>query len=161
MQGLDSMQTEYSAIGDFVSCKRLALVGVSRNRVKFGHIAYRELKARGYVVYPINRLAGSIDGEKAYADLADLPEHPEAVVLVTPPAQTESVLQQCTALGIRRVWLQQGAESETAIQYCSQNDMVFVARQCILMYAPPVRSHHLLHRWLWRLLGKVKEAETA
>lgn len=147
-------------INQIVGNRCLAVVGVSRSRFKFGHRAYRELKKRGYTVYAINKSSEPIGGEVAYASLAELPERPSAVLLITPPDQTEALLQQCSALGIDRAWIQQGAESETAIQYCIKNHISFVAHECVLMHAPPVCSYHLLHRRIREFWGGLRSSIT-
>jgi len=74
-----------------------------------------------------------------------------------PPAETEQVVQEAAAAGIRRVWMQQGAESEAAIRFCEEHGMSVVHGECILMFAQPVDSVHRLHRWIWRLLGKLPQ----
>jgi len=55
------------AIGQFLAqpALALALVGLSRSGKKFGNVACRELKAKGYRVYPIHPSADVIDGNLA------------------------------------------------------------------------------------------------
>jgi len=43
-----------AAIEAFISQPALALIGISRSRKKFGNLAYRVLKSKGYRVYPIH-----------------------------------------------------------------------------------------------------------
>jgi predicted CoA-binding protein len=52
-----------TSIQDFVSGKRIALAGASRSGKKFGNIAGKELKTRGYQVYLVHPEAREIDGE--------------------------------------------------------------------------------------------------
>ena len=52
------------AVQDFIGGKRIALVGMSRGGKKFGNMAAKELKERGYQVYPVHPEAEQIDGEK-------------------------------------------------------------------------------------------------
>jgi len=51
-------------IENFVQGKRLAVVGLSRSGKKFGNMAYKELKERGYTLYPVHPQAQEIDGER-------------------------------------------------------------------------------------------------
>jgi hypothetical protein len=71
------------------------------------------------------------------------------------PAQAEQVVRRAAAAGIRRVWLQQGAESATAIRFCEENGISTVHGECILMFAEPAAWFHRAHRWVWKLLGKL------
>ena len=152
------MKTSQSAIHEILTQHTLALVGVSRSGKKFGNAIYRELKGKGYKVLPVHPQAETIEGEPCYPNLKDLPEKPGAVVICVPPAQAEQVVQQVYDAGITRVWLQQGAESYGAIQFCENNEMTTVHGQCIMMFAEPVRSFHGFHRWIWKLIGKYPSA---
>ena len=40
-----------------------------------------------------------------------------------PPDQTEQVVRQRKTLGLTRVWMQPGAESAAAIQYCHEHGL--------------------------------------
>ena len=71
------------------------------------------------------------------------------------PAQTQQVVRDAAAAGIRRVWLQQGAESAAAIRFCEENGISTVHGECILMFAEPAAFYHRAHRWVWKLLGKL------
>ena len=147
--------TTKSAVDDFVRQQKLAVVGASRKAGKFGNWAYRELKARGYRLYPVNPHAETIEGDRCYASLKALPETVGGVLIVVPPGETEQVVREAAAAGIPRVWMQQGAESPAAIRFCKENHISAVHGECILMFAEPVVSFHRLHRWVWRILGKL------
>jgi len=147
--------TTKARIEDFIAQRTLAVVGVSRGGKKFGNLAFKALKAKGYRVFPINPNAESIEGERCYPNLKSLPEPVDGVLVVVPPAETERVVREAAAAGIRRVWMQQGAESEAAIRFCEANGLSVVHDECILMFAQPVVSVHRLHRWVWGLLGKL------
>lgn len=147
--------TTRQLVDDFVQHKTLALIGASRDKNKFGNIALRELRARGYRVFPVNPLAEAIDGEACYPDLASLPEPVDRLLIVLPPDKALEAVRQAQALGIQRIWLQQGAESQPAIQYCQEKGLQAVYGECILMFAKPVKFPHSAHRWVWGLLGKL------
>jgi uncharacterized protein len=150
-----SAQTNKALVGDFVHHKSIAVVGVSRNPRKFGNMAYRELKARGYRVFPINRNLDRIDDSVCYSNLEALPERVDGVLIVVPPKQTEQVVREANAAGIKSVWMQQGSESNAAVEYCHQHGISEVHGECILMFAEPVRSYHKFHRVCMRLFGKL------
>lgn len=60
------------AINDFVSGKRIAIVGASRSGKKFGNSVATELKARGYQVFLVHPEVKEIGGERTYPNLAAL-----------------------------------------------------------------------------------------
>jgi predicted CoA-binding protein len=147
--------TPKALVTDFVSQRKLAVVGVSRQGKKFGTMAFRELKAKGYRLLPVHPKAETIEGERCYPNLAALPEPVDGVLVVVPPAETEKVVREAAAAGIKRVWMQQGAESPAAIKFCQENGLNVVHGECILMFAEPAAWFHRAHRWVWKLLGKL------
>lgn len=146
-----------NAVEDFVSQNVLAVVGVSRSGKKFGNMAYRELRQHGYKLYPIHPEADTLEGERAYRDFASLPEPVGGVLIIVPPDQTEGVVRAAAAAGIRRVWMQQGAESEAAIRFCQENGILAIHGECINMFARDTAFFHRIHRWIWGLLGKLPQ----
>jgi len=142
-------------VNDFVSTKNLAVVGVSRNGKKFGNAILKELKSKGYNLFPVNPNADEIEGEKCYPNLQSISEEAEGAILVVPPEQSEKVVKKAVEVGINKIWLQQGAESEKAIQLCKDHNISVVHGECILMFAEPVKSFHSFHRWIWKLIGKL------
>jgi len=147
--------TRKADVTDFVGQRRLAVVGVSRQGKKFGNYAFRELRSKGYKVFPVHPQAETIEGERCYASLGSLPEPVDGVLIVVPPAQTEQVVREAAVAGIRRVWMQQGAESPAAIKFCQENGISEVHGECILMFSEPAVWFHRAHRWVWKLLGKL------
>jgi predicted CoA-binding protein len=120
-------------LSEFLRGETWAVVGASGDRSKFGNITFRELKRRGKRVFPINKKADEVEGEKAYANLADVPEHIDRVLIVVPPKQSESVVRDADEAGIHEVWFQPGAESVAALAYCESHGMEAISGHCILM----------------------------
>jgi uncharacterized protein len=147
--------TSQSAVNDFLNQRTLAVVGVSRKGGKFGNLAYKELRARGYQLFPVHPQAEKIEGDRAYPSLRALPGPVGGVLVVVPPAQTEQVVRDAASAGIKRVWMQQGADSPAAVRTCAENGISEIHGECVLMFAKPVEKHHRFHRWLWRMLGKL------
>ena len=144
-----------SAVEGFLSEQDLAVVGVSRNPQKFGTVVYNELKAKGYRVYPVNKNASMIGSDTCYPGVSALPSGVGGVVAVVPPSQTEELVKTCDSAGIRKIWMQRGAESKAAIQYCNDHGIDVVSGECILMHAEPVGSFHAVHRFFRRLFGRM------
>ena len=149
--------TTQAAIAAFLSSRNIAVVGVSRGGRKFANMAYRELKAKGYQVFPVNPHAENVEGEKCYPSLAALPEQVDGAVVVVPPSETEQVVREAARAGIRRIWMQQGAQSDGAIRFCEENGMGVVAGECILMFARSERFPHNAHRWFRKILGRLPQ----
>src|SRR4030042_2485781 len=110
-------------IDEFLTQPSLAIVGASRKAEKFGNSAFKELKTKGYQLYLVHPSAEIIQGEQSYPSLKALPHKVDGVLISVPPAQAEMVVREAHEAGINHVWLQQGAESAAAIQYCQENGM--------------------------------------
>ncbi len=145
----------HDLISEFLSQNKLALVGISRNGKGFGNVLFRELMAREYKVYPVHPHAAAIAGHRCWPSVSDLPEKIGGVIFVIPPAETEKVVREVVKAAIPRVWMQQGSESAAAIRYCEENGLKVVSGHCLLMFLEPVAFFHRMHRWVWRMLGKL------
>lgn len=141
-------------VEEFLSQRTLAVVGVSHNRSKFGNMVYRELKSDGYRVLAVNPNSESIEGDPCYPNLKALPEKVDGVVIILPPAQSEKIVQEANEAGIRRIWLQQGAESPAAVRYCTEHGMTVISGECILMYPKGTPFFHKFHAWFKQLFGQ-------
>lgn len=120
-------------VEEFINERVWAIVGASMDPKKFGHQIFRDLRAAGYTVYGVNPRGGEIEGQKLHPTLSDLPEKPAVVDIVVPPAVTEEIVRQCAQLGLKRVWMQPGSESEEAIQFCQEHDIKVVYLTCAMI----------------------------
>ena len=111
----------------------IAVVGVSANPEKWGYKVYKTLKQMFRKVYAVNPGHAEISGEKCYPDLKSLPEKPDVVITVVPPKVTEEIVRTAKELGIRKIWMQPGSESEEAINFCKNNGIDYVYNACFIM----------------------------
>lgn len=147
--------TSKETVDNFMKCKNIAVVGVSRKNSKFGNVIYKELKNKGYNVYGVNPNMDIIENDKCYKDLHELNGKIEAVVNVVQPKQTLEVVKEASSIGVKNFWMQQGSESDEAINYCKENGINEIHKECILMFTEPVDSIHKVHKWFWKILGKL------
>ncbi len=147
--------TSQAAVDSFLSSENIAVVGVSRKSSKFGNFIYKELKKKGVPVYGVNPKMDTIEGDKCYKNLQELKGKVDGVINVVSPSKTVDVVKEAKEIGINNIWMQQGSESEEAIKFCMENGINEVHKECILMFAEPVKSFHGFHRWIWKVLGKL------
>lgn len=104
-------------IEDFLSGKSFAVVGASRDRSKYGNRVLRCYADHGLAVVAVNprETEPEVEGQPCVPDLASLPAGIHGISIVTPPAVTESIVEEAARLGIPRVWMQPGAESPAAV----------------------------------------------
>lgn len=120
-------------IKEFLKQDSWAVIGVSNNPDKYGIKVYFQLKRAGYTVFAINPNLDQIDGDPCYPTLRSLPHLPDAISIVVPPKVTEQILDECSELGIHKIWMQPGSESEAAIQKGNELGLELVFNQCVLI----------------------------
>ena len=120
-------------IKEFMALKIFAVVGATDNPEKYGNKILNNLAKRGYELYPVNPKLEEISGIKCYAALSDIPVKVNVVDIVVPPRVTEKIVRECLKLGLMRVWMQPGAESEDAIKFCEENGIKVIHDACVMM----------------------------
>lgn len=111
----------------------VAVVGATDNPTKYGSVIYRDLKRKGFNVFPVNLGRTKVDGDEAFPNLASLPEKPTIVNIVVPPYQTRRIIEECLGLGLMNVWVQPGAESAEVMTYLQENGFNYLADACIMV----------------------------
>jgi acetate---CoA ligase (ADP-forming) len=83
--------------------RAVAIVGQSDDASKTAGRPLKFLRQMGYGgrVYPVNPRRESVLGERAWASLADLPEAPDHVYIVTPTAAAMTAVEDCGRLGVK------------------------------------------------------------
>lgn len=99
---------------------RVAVIGASADRARFGNKAVRALRRAGHEVAPVNprsaAAGGRIEGLPAYASVADVPGRLDVATLYVPPAVGEGLLAQIADRGIAKLWVNPGAESAALLR---------------------------------------------
>jgi predicted CoA-binding protein len=141
-------------IDQFLQSDHYAVVGATPNEKKFGNIIYREMKAKGFQVYPVNPKYPDINGDRCYSSVSDLPASVTSVIMVTPSRETSKMINQCAPEKIKAIWIQQGAESTDALSAVEEKMIPYVSGHCILMFLEPVKGPHAFHRWFLKLFRR-------
>jgi predicted CoA-binding protein len=111
----------------------VAVVGATDNPAKYGYLIYRDLKRKGFTVFPVNPNRTTVDGDETFASCDELPARPTIVNIVVPPWVTVEILEKCLELGLKNVWVQPGAESSEVMSYLEDNDFNYLANACIMV----------------------------
>ncbi len=142
-------------IDSVLNRKKLAFAGVSGDPKKFSRVVYKELKDKGYELYPVNPKLDEVEGDKCYRSVSDLPDDVKWGILMTPKTSTPDVLKEAIDKGFESIWIQQGAHSPQAVEMAENAGIKLVYNKCIMMFASPVKGVHAFHRFLARIFGKV------
>lgn len=140
-------------IQDFLAPGKMAIAGVSRNPKKFGGSIFKELKEKGFELYPINPNADEIQSIKCYKSVNDLPSDVEHLFIVTPKYETELVAHSAVKKGMKMIWIQQQSETPVAVKTIEDAGIPLIYNKCIMMFASPVNGVHGFHKFLVKMFG--------
>ena len=146
-----------SAVEGFLAEKKIAVIGASRSGGKFGNVALKELRTKGYEVYAVHPEADTLGDITCYRSLSDLPEPVNAAFIAVSPTKSATAVREAYEAGIAKIWIQQGAKSQEAVDYCAEHGIEAITGECILLHAEPVESIHKFHRFLRSLFGRMPE----
>ena len=146
-------------IENFLAQKRFALAGLSRNAGSDSRRLFEELRNRGYDIVPLNPNAIQMDGQRCFSRVQDIQPPVQGVLVMTSPQVAETVVNDCVAAGIRRIWLYRGAAgkgsvSERALAVCKQRGIEVVAGQCPFMFLPGSAGVHRFHGFVRKIIGR-------
>lgn len=111
---------------------RIAVVGASEHRHKFGNIILRDLRAAGFTVFPVHPRGGEVEGLRAYAQLDEIPGPVHIVNFVVPPEVGLEVVAQLDPGRYPILWFQPGAGSP-ALREATRGFATVVMGPCIMV----------------------------
>jgi len=151
-----------AAAAEFLSHRRIAVAGVSRDKPNAANVIYRRLRTDGYQVFPVNPAADEVEGDRCYRSLAAIEGGVDGVVVGTSPADALKVVEECAAAGVRRVWLHRGvgpgSMSDEAVRYCEEHGVAVIAGACPMMFIQPTDFAHRCMCWVLGRFGKLPDA---
>ena len=131
------------------AAKSIAIVGASPNAARSSYFVGTYLQqSSDYRLYFVNPNADTILGEKAYPDLASLPEVPDIVDVFRKASDIPSVIDDVLAIGTLRgrypaVWVQLGIWNQDAAIYGESKGLTMVMDRCLKV--EHARFHGGLH----------------
>ena len=124
--------------------KSIAIVGASPNAARSSYfVGTYLLQSSNYRVYFVNPNATEILGQKAYPDLASLPEVPDIVDVFRKASDIPSVIDDVLASGAKTIWIQLGIWNQDAALYGESKGLTVVMDRCLKV--EHARFHGGLH----------------
>jgi hypothetical protein len=114
------------------SVKIIAVVGFSPKPARPSHTIASRLQRFGYRIIPVRPGVSEALGEKVYPDLSAVPEAIDLVNVFRSPGQLPAIVGECLRLGLRNIWMQEGAANERAAAAALAGGMTVVMDRCIL-----------------------------
>jgi predicted CoA-binding protein len=122
----------------------IALVGASPRHERPSHRVMAYLQRRGYRAIPVNPNAagGTINGEKVYASLAEVPEPIDMVDVFRRTDAAGGVVDQAITIGAKVVWMQLGVRDDAAAARAEAHGMKVVMNRCPAIEIPRLGLPH-------------------
>lgn len=99
---MNDLLTSAEVVHRLLNASSIAIIGASNDGTKASGRTLRYLRTYGFAgrVYPVNPARDVVQGEQAYASIADLPETPDVAVIVLPASRVVEAIEACGAKGI-------------------------------------------------------------
>jgi hypothetical protein len=110
---------------------RIAVVGLSPKADRPSFRVAQGMQDLGYQIIPVRPKVSAVLGELAYADLRSVPHKIDLVNVFRAPEHVPALVDECIALDIRYLWLQDGVIHEEAAQRAAAAGITVVMDMCI------------------------------
>jgi len=118
--------------------RNIAVVGLSDNPVRTSYGVSAAMQSWGYRILPVNPSIRESLGERAFGSLAEavasLPSGQgiDLVNVFRRPEHVAEVVDECVALGLPAIWLQEGVVDEAAAVRARDAGITVVMDRCIM-----------------------------
>jgi uncharacterized protein len=112
--------------------RTIAVVGLSSRQFRPSYGVAQYLQSVGYRIIPVNPGETEVLGEKAYAQLEDIPEHVDIVDIFRRPEFVSGVVNSAIRIGARAVWMQEGVIHPEAAEQARRAGLFVTMDHCIL-----------------------------
>ena len=130
-----------------------AVIGHS-TQAPFPRLSYAALKARGKRVFAVDPEAATVEGDRAYRSLAELPERVDGVVVEVPRDETLAWIRQAADAGVPRAWIHMNRETPEALAEAKARGVEVCTGTCAVQYLTDGFDVHAVHRGIRKLLGR-------
>ena len=110
----------------------IAVVGLSPTPARPSYRVAQAMQRYGFRIVPVRPLVDSVLGEQAYASLADIPFQVDLVDVFRAAEHVPAIVEQCLALHLPSIWIQEGIVHEPAAQRAQAGGMTVVMDRCLL-----------------------------
>ena len=102
-----------------------------RNTNRPSYRVSQGMQALGYRIIPVRPKVEAVLGEQAYPDLASVPHKIDMVNVFRAPEHVPDIVEECIALGVKYLWLQDGVIHEEAANRAQAAGIIVVMDMCI------------------------------
>ena len=111
--------------------RTIAVVGLSPRPNRPSHQVASQMQRFGYRIVPARPAVDSVLGEKAYSSLGAVPDKIDLVDVFRAPEHVDAIVDECIALGLPAIWLQDGVVNVPAAKRAREAGIFVVMDRCV------------------------------
>ena len=113
-------------------CRNIAVVGLSSDSSRPSNSVSSYMRRQGYKVIPVNPNEREVFGDRAYGNLAEVPDKVDLVDIFRRSDEAGRAVDEAIAVGAKAVWLQEGVIDHAAAQRAVDAGLLVVMDRCWL-----------------------------
>ena len=119
-------------IRNFLSMRKVAVIGLSKNSSKAAHYVPKYLSDNGYDIKPVNPTTDEILGKTCYSSVSEIQEEVEIIDVFRPSEQVLSIIHDAIKKKPKVIWLQEGIHNSEAEELARKEGINVVFNRCML-----------------------------
>jgi len=119
-------------IKNFLSLKKVAVIGMSRTESKAAHFVPKYLSENGFDIIPINPNSNEILNKKCYKEITEVDGKIDIVDVFRPSEDVLPFVKDAIKKNPKVIWLQEGIHNEEAENLAREHGIDVVFNRCML-----------------------------
>ena len=119
-------------IKNFLSLKKVAVIGMSRSKSKAAHFVPKYLLENGFDIIPINPNSDEILTKKCYKEITEVEGDIDIVDVFRPSEDVLPFVRDAIKKNAKVIWLQEGIHNEEAENLAREHGIDVVFNRCML-----------------------------
>ena len=119
-------------IRNFLSLKKVALIGISRSKSKAAHFVPKYLSENGFDIIPVNPNSNEILSKKCYKEITEVEGDIDIVDVFRPSEEVLPFVRDAIKKNPKVIWLQEGIHNEEAENLAREHGIDVVFNRCML-----------------------------
>jgi len=119
-------------IKNFLTLKKVAVIGMSRTESKAAHFVPKYLSENGFDIIPINPNSNEILNRKCYKEVTEVDGEIDIVDVFRPSEDVLPFVKEAIKKNPKVIWLQEGIHNEEAESLAREHGIDVVFNRCML-----------------------------
>jgi predicted CoA-binding protein len=113
------------------TARTIAIVGLSSNVLRPSNFVGFYLQRHGYTIVPVNPNEREVLGQRAYANLSEIPFRVDVVDVFRASAAVPAITEEAVRIGAGALWLQFGVISAEGARIAKDGGLKVVVDRCM------------------------------